>query len=226
MGRNAADRQHPGRGQTPTNVRRSSHAGPSDSRPREPPRCCRPSLRRSAGAAPCLVDAALDRHRRPGAGRRAGPDRRRAPVRRGPRHQVRDLRRAARARRDDRRAAARGLAARRPPSAPRARGRPRDAAPRAGSRAVAGRPRRQGRLRREAPQPHHPPHQHDRIHLAARVGGSPRRDLAAGRARAVRARGSRCRLRAHRGQRPRSHRDRVAAAARAQADRALLLSAK
>ena len=142
-------------------------------------------------------------------------DRRRAPLRRGARHQVRDLRRAARPRRDDRRAAQGRLAARRPPPAPRARGGARGAAPRAGPRAVAGRSGRARRLRREAPGPHHRPHQHHRIDLAARHRRARRRELAAGRAGAVRARCARRRLREAGDARARARRDSVAAVARA-----------
>ena len=141
------------------------------------------------------IDAELDRHRRSRAGRRARPDRRRAPLRRRARHQVRDVRRAARARRDDRRAAQRRLAARRPPPAARARRGARSAAARAGPRAVDGRSGRARRLRREAPEPHDRPHQHDRSDVAARHRRAHGRELAADGARAVRAGFARHRLR-------------------------------
>ena len=125
------------------------------------------AVRRVAGSPHGVDHAALDRSGRPRPGRRARPDRRRAPVRRGPRHQVRDVRRAPRARRDDRRAAPRRLAARRPPRAPRARSRARSscAASSAPSRRSPTWPAR--RRRRGAPRAHDRPHQHDRIDVAA-----------------------------------------------------------
>ena len=111
---------------------RRFHARPAYRRRRSrTPHRCRTAVRRSPGAAHGLLDAELDRHRRSRAGRRARSDRRREPLRRGSRDQVRDLRRAARSRRDDRRAAQGRLAARRPPPAPRARCGARGAAPRA-----------------------------------------------------------------------------------------------
>ena len=114
-------------------------------------------------------------------------DRRRQPVRRGPRHQIRDVCRTARPGRDDRRAAPRCLAAWRPPRPPRARSRPRAAAPRARRRAVAGRPGQARRRRCPAPRAHDRPHHHHRIHVADGESRDHRQLHAAGRARAERA---------------------------------------
>ena len=142
-----------------------------------------------------------------------GTHRRRAPVRRGPRHQVRDVRRTARARRDDRRAAARRLAARRPPRPPRARGGARSASPRARRRADAGRSRTPCGRRRDPPRAHDRAHQHDRIDLAAGQPRDHRQRHAAGGARAERASVARSAVRAGTDSRPRAQSARAAAGA-------------
>ena len=97
------------------------------------------------------------------------------------------------------------------------------AAPGAGRRAVARRPRGARRIRRGPAGPHDRPDQHDRIDLAA-VGRRPHRQLdAAAGAGPVRADRTGQGLRTAGSPRPHSRRDRVAAAARAQGDRSLLL---
>ena len=127
--------------------RQISHAASATGRPPSRSHCRRPAVCRITRPPGCGVDAALDRAGRSRPGRDARTDRRRLPLRRGSRHQVRDVRRAARARRDDRRASPRRVASRRAPAAPRARGRARAAAARARRRAVARRPRGARRIR-------------------------------------------------------------------------------
>ena len=78
----------------------------------------------------------------------------------------------------------------------RARGGARDASPRAGPRAVAVGSGRESRHRRKAAGPHHRPHPHHRIDIAARHERDCRRSVPADGAGAVRARSAGRRLRA------------------------------
>ena len=178
IGKTPADAGRRGRYRQPERCNPRRPDASPDRRPRsEPPDRRRPALCRSARPPDGGVDAQLDRYRRSRAGRRARADRRRAPLRRGARHQVRDVRGATGPRRDDRRAAPRRVAARRAPPAARARSGARNAAPRAGTRAVARRSGRPRRLRRKASEPDDRSHQHDRIDVAAGDRRTLRRKL-------------------------------------------------